>query len=68
MTRQSLKIPARYLLPGDQVGSGETVVSVSAGARTPGGKVEVTLAKNEQRRLSVWGASTLVRVQRVVGS
>jgi hypothetical protein len=37
-------------MPGDQVGSGETVVNVSVGARTPRGKVEVTLEKGERSR------------------
>jgi hypothetical protein len=32
-------------MPGDQVGFGETVVNASAGARTPRGKIEVTLEK-----------------------
>jgi hypothetical protein len=64
MTSQPLKIPARNLLPGDQVGSGETIVSVSAGARTPRGKVEVTLEKDGRRRTSLWGAATVINVSR----
>ena len=64
MTPQLLKIPARNLLPGDQVGSGETVVSVSAGVRTPRGKVEVTLEKAGRRRTSLWGAATVINVSR----
>ena len=64
MTPQSLKIPARHLLPGDKVGSGETVVSVSAGTRTPRGKVEVTLEKGERSRFAIWGAHTLINVRR----
>jgi hypothetical protein len=62
---QSLKIPARYLTSGDQVGSGETVVSVSAGVRTPRGKVEVILEKGERSRFAVWGAHTLINVRRL---
>jgi len=59
------KVCARYLLPGDVVGSGETIVRVSAGVRTPRGKVEVTLEKNGQRRTSLWGAYTMINVRRV---
>ena len=33
-----MKIQARNLMPGDQVGSGETVLGVSAGAWTPRAK------------------------------
>jgi hypothetical protein len=61
---QPLKIPARNLLPGDQVGSGETVVKVSAGVRTPRGKVEVTLQKGEHSRFALWGAHTVINVSR----
>jgi hypothetical protein len=64
MKPQSLKIPARSLLPGDQVGSGETIVSVSAGVRTPRGKVEVTLEKGEHSRFALWGAHTVINVSR----
>jgi hypothetical protein len=59
-----MKVQVRYLMPGDQIGSGETIVSVSAGARTPRGKVEVTLEKNGRRRMSLWGAATTVSVSR----
>jgi hypothetical protein len=64
MTTQTKKVPARHLLRGDQVGSGEIVVGVGAGARTPAGKVEVILEKGGRRRLSIWGASTVITVQR----
>lgn len=65
---QSHKLPARALLSGDQVGSGEIVVSVSAGIRTPRGKVEVTLEKDGRRRTSLWGASTLINISRPCAS
>lgn len=58
------KIAARNLTSGDRTGSGETVVSVSAGLRTPRGKVEVTLEKDGRRRMSLWGAATLINVTR----
>lgn len=64
MTSQSLKISARHLMSGDLVGSGETIVSVSAGVRTPRGKVEVTLEKGGRRRTSLWGAPTFVNISR----
>lgn len=66
MNASKQKVPARYLMVGDQTGSGETVVAVSRGARTPSGKVEVTLEKNGQRRTSLWGASTLINVLRPI--
>jgi hypothetical protein len=59
-----MKIQARYLMPGDQTGAGETIVSVSAGIRTPRGKVEVTLEKAGRRRMSLWGTSTVISVRR----
>jgi hypothetical protein len=59
-----MKVPVRCLMPGDQVGSGETIVGVSAGVRTPRGKVEVALEKNGRRRTSLWGAATNVSVSR----
>lgn len=58
------KVSARFMQKGDVVGSGETVVNVSAGVRTPRGKVEVTLEKDGERRLAVWGAYTLINVRR----
>ncbi len=58
------KVPALYLMVGDETGSGETIVSVSAGVRTPRGKVEVTLEKGEQRRCALWGAYTIINVRR----
>lgn len=58
------KVPARYLLAGDQLCTGETVVAVSRGARTPSGKVEVTLEKDGRRRTPLWGASTTINVLR----
>jgi hypothetical protein len=62
------KVPARYLMAGDQTGSGETVVGVSRGARTPSGKMEVTLEKNGQRRTSLWRASTLINISRPIAA
>jgi hypothetical protein len=61
---ESQKLPARALQSGDQVGSGETIVSVSAGVRTPRGKVEVTLERNGRCRRALWGAYTIINVRR----
>jgi hypothetical protein len=58
------KVQSRALQPGDQVGSGETVMSVSAGLLTPRGKVEVVLEKNGRTRMSLWGAYTLINITR----
>lgn len=59
------KVQARALQRGDITGSGETIVSVSAGARTARGKVEVTLEERDgYRRTLVWGAYTMINVRR----
>jgi hypothetical protein len=58
------KVSARLMQKGDVVGSGETVISVSAGVRTPRGKVEVILERDGERRTAVWGAYTLINVRR----
>jgi hypothetical protein len=65
---ESHKVQARALQRGDLTGSGETVVWVGAGSRTPPGKVEVTLEKGGRRRTSIWGAYTLINVRREVKS
>jgi flagellar biosynthesis chaperone FliJ len=57
-------ISAQDLKKGDILGSGEKVVSVSAGARTPSGKVEVTLEKNGKERTSLWNKNTKVTVKK----
>ena len=52
---------AQHLKKGDIVGSGDEVVSVSAGAKTPSGKVEVTLkTKDGKTKVSTWGKTTKV--------
>jgi hypothetical protein len=64
MQPNKLKVSVRHLLADDQLCTGETVVAVSRGARTPSGKVEVTLEKSGQRRAALWGASTTISVVR----
>jgi hypothetical protein len=62
---ESRRVQARVLQPGDIVGTGETIVSVSAGVRTPRGKVEVVLTKADgHRRMSIWGAYTMIGIKR----
>jgi hypothetical protein len=62
---ERLAIPARALLAGDVVGSGETVLRVSAGVGTPPGKVDVTLRSPSGReRGAQWSASTVIRASR----
>lgn len=52
---------AQHLKKGDIIGSGDEVVSVSAGAKTPSGKVEVTLkTKDGKTKTSTWGKTTKV--------
>ncbi len=58
------KVQARVLQHGDIIGSGETVKGVSAGVRTPRGKVEIMLEKDGRTRMAVWGAYTLINVTR----
>ena len=64
MQASKQRVSARYLMVGDQLGTGETVVAVSRGARTPAGKVEVSLLKGGARRSALWGASTTISVSR----
>ena len=55
---------AQHLKKGDITGSGEEVVSVSAGAKTPKGKVEVTLkTKDGKTKTSTWGKYTKIGVK-----
>ena len=55
---------AQHLKKGDIIGSGDEVVSVSAGAKTPKGKVEVTLkTKDGKTKTSTWGKTTKVGVK-----
>jgi hypothetical protein len=57
-------VEAQDLKKGDIITSGDEVVSVSAGAKTPSGKVEVTLkTKDGKTKTSVWGKTTKVGVK-----
>jgi hypothetical protein len=61
-------IEAQYLSKGDILGSGEEVVSVSAGARTPSGKVELTLTKDGKTRNAVYGKNVkITRLKKGMG-
>jgi hypothetical protein len=64
MQPNKLKVSVRHLLAGDLLCTGETVATVSRGAHTPSGKVEVTLEKGGARRSALWGASTTINVVR----
>jgi len=58
------KRTVRHLQPGNVLnGSGETVIWVGRGVRTPQGKMEVVLKKGPIRRLAIWGASTTVSIK-----
>lgn len=61
---QLVKVPARLLQRGDVTGSGEVVLSVGAGARTPRGMVDVLLQKGERKRAAIWNAKTIIGVRR----
>ncbi len=63
------RVQAQHLQPGDIVGSGEKVISVSAGVRTPSGKVDIKLVKyqnsdHEYFRTAQWGKYTMINVVR----
>lgn len=62
-----LKVQAASLQIGDIVGSGEKVISVQAGVKTPKGKVEVMLenAAKHYMRTALWGSYTMINVERV---
>ncbi|MET4512570.1 hypothetical protein [Bradyrhizobium sp. I1.7.5] len=59
-----VKVPARHLLRGDVTGSGEVVLSVSAGAKTPRGMVDVLLQKGDRKRAAIWNTRTIIGVRR----
>ncbi len=59
-----VKVPARHLLRGDLTGSGEVVLSVSVGTKTPRGMVDVLLQKGERKRAAIWNARTIIGVRR----
>jgi len=62
-----MRVQARNLKPGDVTrGTGETVVRVSAGLRTPSGKVEVTLTDGERIRTATWGKYTEISIQTLI--
>jgi hypothetical protein len=63
-----MKVAAGSLQHGDVcVGSGETVISVSAGVRTPRGKVDLVLEKDGKRRGAQWNARTLINIKEAGG-
>ena len=58
-----VRIPVHALQPGDVMsGSSETVIAISAGVRTPPGKMDVVLEKNGRRRSSEWRRHTMVNI------
>lgn len=57
---------AQHLKKGDIITSGDEIISVSAGAKTPAGKVEVTMkTKNGSTKTSIWGKTTMIGVKPV---
>lgn len=55
---------AQYLKKGDIITSGEQIVSVSIGAKTPSGKVEITLKNSKNKeRTAYWGKYTKIGVR-----
>lgn len=55
---------AQQLKKGDILTSGDEVVSVSAGAKTPSGKVDVTVkTKSGKTKTNTWGKTTKVGVK-----
>jgi hypothetical protein len=64
MQANKQRVTARHLMAGDRLGTGETVLAVCRGARTPAGKVKVMLSKGDKRRAALWGASTTITISR----
>lgn len=59
-----IKVPTYALRSGDITwGTGEVILSVSAGLRTPRGKMDVILEKNGRRRTATWGRHTLIGIE-----
>lgn len=62
---ETLKLPVSVLRAGDvTAATRETVVNVSAGVRTPRGKMDVVLEKDGRRYTRVWGRHTLINIVR----
>ena len=59
-----IRVPAQYLQAGDVVGSGEVIVSVQVGIRTPRGQVEVVLIRGGVARLAFWKKATFINATR----
>lgn len=64
-SNMKLKVQAQHLQPGDVVGSGEKVKSVTkAAVKLPSNKVWVVLEKGPGCRGMQWGKYTLINVER----
>lgn len=62
---ETLKLPVHVLRAGDvTTATRETVINVSAGVRTPRGKMDVVLEKDGRRYARVWGRNTLINIVR----
>lgn len=59
-----IKVQAQHLQPGDIVGSGEEVLAVGQGIKTPTSKCDVWLIKNDRKRCAQWGKYTMINVER----
>ena len=60
----TVKVQTRFLRPGDvTAGTGETIVSISAGVHTPQGKMDVVLEKDGTTRVACWRSYTLINIK-----
>ena len=60
-----LKLPVHALQRGDvTAATGETIMHVSSGVRTPRGKTDVVLAKDGRTRTAVWNRHTIINIRR----
>lgn len=59
-----LKVQAQHLEVGDIVGTGETILYVGQGVRTPKGCVDIVVQKGNKKRSSVWRKYTMIGVER----
>ena len=60
----AMRVPVRNLQLGDVITSGETIIGVREGLRTPKGKLEVTLQRGDSRWTVLWGRGTTINVKR----
>lgn len=64
MSQAQAQAQAQHLQIGDIVGTGETILYVGQGVRTPKGCVDIVVQKGDKKRSSVWRKHTMIGVER----